>query len=81
MAMCEEDPVLRSYVPDGGIPDREFLVQVLATLALPALIEKQKEVLSKKYRIAAETDLEADSPFYIPQEFDEKAFLASAMPE
>jgi hypothetical protein len=49
-------------VPDDKLPNREFLVKILATLELEVLIELNKMILSKKFKI------NDDLPLYASRE-------------
>ena len=51
MEMCDGD--LKLYLPDDGVPDREFLVQLIATMDVDKLAEAQANCLAKKYRFGA----------------------------
>lgn len=77
---CEKDTNLQRYIPDGGCNDREFLVKLLATVALDRIVDKQKEALLLRYRIRAESG-EVQPAFQLRHPAEEQVFIVSAIPE
>lgn len=55
---CMEHPVLKEYIPDDVMPDRAFLLKIMATLDLGRLLEINKELLREKYLIIVDLDQE-----------------------
>lgn len=70
---CMENRVLRQYIPDGGVQDRDFLVRVLATLDLEGLIEIQQAALCRKYQVIGKDlqpvlmDIVKEEDLYLPE--------------
>jgi len=79
-SLCERDANLQRYIPDSGCNDRDFLVQLMATVALDRLVDKQKEALSMRYRIKAESGT-IQPAFHLADTAEEQIFIASAIPD
>lgn len=51
---CKAHPVLAKYIPDDCVPDREFLLQLIATTDLPHLVKLTRKLLRNKKVITRE---------------------------
>ena len=48
---CVSNPLLKEYIQENRIPNREFLIKIIATLELETLLELNKLILQKKFQI------------------------------
>lgn len=55
-AYCVGHPVLKEYMPDDVLPDRGFILKILATLDLQHLLEFNKKLLKERYLLIIDRD-------------------------
>lgn len=55
-AYCVGHPVLKEYMPDDVLPDRGFILKILATLDLQHLLEFNKQLLKERYLLIIDRD-------------------------
>lgn len=53
---CMGHPVLKEYMPEDLLPDRAFILKIMATLDLGRLLELNKEHLRERYLLLVDID-------------------------